>query len=361
VEVAVPDRPLLVTGEPQVLDDLLRLAAAAGVDVQVAPDVAAARPLWGGAPIVLVGADIAEPLSHSALPRRPGVLLVLSPADDEAVAFAVAPAAGVESVLALPRAEQLLVQRLAVATRPGPTGRAIGVVSGRGGAGASTLAVALARTAASGPEARPTMLVDGDPLGGGLDLALGAEDIPGLRWPDLAATRGSASPGELRAALPCVDGVTLLSWHRGPPVALSVAAVEAVLLAARRGHSLVVVDLPGHPDPAAWAALRAVDIALVVVPADVRSAAAGAAVATRLIEVTSDVRVVVRGPAPSGLTATQVADFLGLPLAGWLDPEPGLPLALERGDPPPRSGRGPLARLCRVLLDDLDSVPQRAA
>jgi hypothetical protein len=64
-----------------------------------------------------------------------------------------------------------------------------------------------------------------------------------------------------------------------------------------------------------------------------------------------DVRLVVRGPAPAGLTGELVADTLGLPLAGWLRPEPGLARTLERGDPPAASGRGPLATLCRDLLD----------
>lgn len=138
-------------------------------------------------------------------------------------------------------------------------------------------------------------------------------------------------------------------------------AVETVLAAAHRGHSLVVLDLPGRPDPVARTALGGAETGLVVVPADVRSVAAGAAVAARLLEVVSDVRVVVRGPAPSRLTAAQVANCVGLPLAGWLDPEPGLAQALELGVPPPRSGRGPLARLCRDLLDDLDTAPHRVA
>ena len=30
------------------------------------------------------------------------------------------------------------------------------------------------------------LLIDGDPWGGGLELALAAEEEPGLRWPDLA-------------------------------------------------------------------------------------------------------------------------------------------------------------------------------
>jgi hypothetical protein len=68
---------------------------------------------------------------------------------------------------------------------------------------------------------------------------------------------------------------------------------------------------------------------------------------------TADLRVVVRGPAPSGLPAEVVAEALGLPLAAEARAEPGLAAALERGDPPSARGRGPLARLSGQLLDDL--------
>jgi CO dehydrogenase nickel-insertion accessory protein CooC1 len=67
---------------------------------------------------------------------------------------------------------------------------------GRGGAGASVLATALALTASRLD--RPTMLVDADPYGGGLDLVLGAEKTGGLRWPDLAGTRGRVGGRTLR-------------------------------------------------------------------------------------------------------------------------------------------------------------------
>jgi hypothetical protein len=52
---------------------------------------------------------------------------------------------------------------------------------------------------------------------------------------------------------------------------------------------------------------------------------------------------------------------LGLPLAGWLPPEPGLDEALERGVPPGRGGRSPLASFCRDLLDDLGAARRLAA
>jgi hypothetical protein len=78
------------------------------------------------------------------------------------------------------------------------------------------------------------------------------------------------------------------------------------------------------------------------------------AAAARVVEVAqrhSDrLSLIVRGPAPGGLTAQEVADALGLPLVGYLRPEPGLARDLEGGSAPARDGRGPLAVLCRRLL-----------
>ena len=52
-------RPLLVSGDPDLIDDVLRLAAANGVEVHLATDAEAARSHWVLAPLVLVGADAA--------------------------------------------------------------------------------------------------------------------------------------------------------------------------------------------------------------------------------------------------------------------------------------------------------------
>jgi secretion/DNA translocation related CpaE-like protein len=135
--------------------------------------------------------------------------------------------------------------------------------------------------------------------------------------------------------------------------------MAAVLGAGRRACDLVVVDLPRHLDEAAEVVATTAQTVLVVVPAEVRATASAARVVTRLAPLAPDVRLVVRGPAPAGLSAQTVAESLGLPLAGSLRPEPGLAGALERGEPPTRSGRGPLAKLCRSLLDDL--APARSS
>ena len=45
-------------------------------------------------------------------------------------------------------------------------------------------------------------MVDADPVGGGIDLVVGAEHAPGVRWPELAGTSGRLSAASLSDALP---------------------------------------------------------------------------------------------------------------------------------------------------------------
>jgi Flp pilus assembly CpaE family ATPase len=157
-------------------------------------------------------------------------------------------------------------------------------------------------------------------------------------------------------------GVSVLSTARtmsgpaeGGPAPQAVAAVIDSL---RRGVRLVVVDLARHLGPEVHAVLDVATLVVIVVPAEVRAAAAAAHVASQVTGRVVDVRLLVRGPSPSGLPAEAIAEQVGLPLQGWLPAEPGLAEALDRGDLPARSGRGPLARACRALLDEL--VPARS-
>jgi secretion/DNA translocation related CpaE-like protein len=344
-------RPLVCTEDELILDPLLRLAAAAGVQVELAGDAGAVRAQWTGPPLIVIGADQADRLASARLQRRPGVVLVGTDGNDPAL-WRRAVALGAERVALLPDDEAWLVDELAdVAEGTRRHAVVVGVVGGRGGAGASVLAAALAMSAV--PRGLTTMLVDADPLGGGLDLVLGAEDVSGLRWPDLAMTRGRVGGGMLRGHLPDRQGLSVLSWDRGDVLAVPAEAVNAVIGAASRAWDLVVIDLPRTRDEAVEEALGRCTSTLLVVPAEVRAVAAAARVAASLAPVAADLQAVVRGPAPSHLRATDVADALGLPLAAELEPEPGLSQALERGEPPGRSGRGPLAATCADLLDDL--------
>jgi secretion/DNA translocation related CpaE-like protein len=350
-------RPLLVTADPDLLDDLLRIAHEAGATLDVAPDAPAARQWYGGAPAVLVGIDAAAACVRAGLPRRPGVVLIgrhlaAGPPD-----WAEAHDLGADHLAALPAAEPWLVDRLARLVRTG-SARVVAVLGGRGGAGASVLAAGLAVTGARA--GLRTLLVDADPLGGGVDLVLGWESLDGLRWPALSGASGRVSPPALVEVLPRRGELVVLSWDRGDVLAVPAEAMATALDAGRRGQDLVVVDLPRRLDDASLLALATADQGYLVVPAELRACAAAARVVAVALPHCPSLAAVVRGPAPGGLRGTEVAQALGLPLAGTLRAEPGLARNLECGQPPARDGRGPLALLCHRLLDELGLGGDRA-
>ncbi|MFI1952875.1 septum site-determining protein Ssd [Streptomyces xinghaiensis] len=338
--------PLVVTEDAELLDELLRLCAAAGAEPEVCHGVPD-RGSWERAPLVIVGDDAVPRLRNAV--RRAGVLLISRDPGDHGI-WQRAVGVGADHVVPLPGCEAWLVDRIADALEgTAAPALAVGVIGGRGGAGASTLACALAVTAAR--DGRRTMLVDGDPLGGGLDVLLGGEGVEGLRWPAFAQSRGRVAAGALEESLPRLRSLRLLSWDRGDTVAVPPEAMRSVLSAARRRGGAVVVDLPRRLDETVAEALAQLDLGLLVVPAGLRSVAAAHRVASAVRTVLPDLRVVVRGPCGAGLEDEEIAALLGLPLAGEIPPEPGLPAEAPGESVPGDNTRGPLARFCSAFWD----------
>ncbi|WP_250029186.1 septum site-determining protein Ssd [Paractinoplanes maris] len=341
--------PLVVTADPDLLDDLLRLAAAGGTKVDVAPDPAAARARYGAAPLVMIGADQLEACLRARLPRRSRVSVVGHGEIAEPM-WRAANAHGVEHIAELPTAESWVVDRFAEQLDE-PVGRVLAVIGGRGGAGASTLAAGLAMTAAR--DSRRTLLIDGDALGGGLDMMFGWERRDGLRWAALADAGGRVDPPSLLQALPRDGDLVLLSFDREGSPSLPPEAMAATIDAGRRARDVIVVDLPRRLDDAGVLALECADQAVLIVPAEVRASAAAARVVAMVRAHRSELSLVVRGPAPGRLRARDVASALGLPLIGTLRPEAAIPQRIEHGLPPAADGKGPLAELCRRMIADL--------
>jgi secretion/DNA translocation related CpaE-like protein len=341
-------------------DEVVRLAAAAGCDPQRVTDLATAREQWNCAALVLLDVDAARASASAGLPRRDGVVIVSADGDSEVWQSAVA--VGAQHVAVLPDAEAWLVGTLADAVEsPADPGRVLAVLGGRGGAGASVFATAVAVAVAEA--GRHAMLVDCDALGGGLDLALGAEKMDGLRWPGLSLGDGRVPAAVLHAALPTPrvgrrGGLTVLSYGRSDydrdGAVPDGVAVRTVCGAGRRAGEIVVCDVPRSPCEPGTAALESADLAVLVVPAEVRACAAAAAVAARVRRYGVSLQLVVRGPAPGGITPSDISRALGLPLLAAMRAQPGLAGALDRGAMPGRS-RGPLATAARqvlVILDD---------
>lgn len=366
----VAETILIVTEDEELLDDLLRLCAAAGVGAEVAHGAPASRANWAGwsgaaawekAQLVLVGDDCAgsgglggaaEAGPPGAL-RRSGVLLVGRDLDDSGV-WERGARIGAEGVVVLPDAESWLAGRIADAAEGfGAPALTVGVMGGRGGAGVSTLACALAVTAAQAGQR--TMLIDGDSLGGGLDVLLGGERTEGLRWPAFAESRGRVGGAALEESLPKMHDLSVLSWDRGDSVVIPADAMQSVLAAARRRGGAVVVDLPRRLDDMVAEVLVQLDLGLLVVPAELRAVAAAHRVASRVQMMTRDLRAVVRTPGgpggprtyASGLDEKEVARLLELKLAGELPWEPRLLESVESGTPPGARKHGALAHFCR--------------
>jgi secretion/DNA translocation related CpaE-like protein len=339
-------RPLVVTADAELLDDVLGVAAAVGVAVDVAMDPGACGPQWSTAPLVLIGGDVSATLRGGAIPRtRPGVLVVRRGGSGEHDQVRMAwPRA--EDVVRLPADESVLSERLADAVEPSASGTILAVLPGRGGAGASVLAAALALTAADQADA---WLIDLDPLGGGADAVLGAELAAGARWDDIGSLAGRVSAGALRAALPVACDVAILSAGDGPDDPAP-AAVRAVLSATRRSGGTVVVDLPRRPGAALAEALSAADEVLLLVPADVRAVLAARQLLGRLGDLPTGLRVAVRR-VPQGLPPDEVARALHADLVGDYADEPAVRAALLSGEPRGLVRDTELAALCHRILD----------
>jgi secretion/DNA translocation related CpaE-like protein len=334
--------PLIVTADESLLDELLPLAAAAGVTPEVAADAGVALRSWMAAPLVLVGLDAVGPIQRLAPPRRGNVHLVVGASPPDEV-FRLAVGLGAEDVVELPRSDAWLAEAFADLVDPsGARGLTVGVVGGCGGAGASVFATALGQVAARDGA---TLLVDADPQGPGLDRLLGMEDSDGLRWEGLEQTTGRLGSRSLREAVPRAGPLGVLTFGVGRPASLQAFAVREALAAARRGHETVVVDLPRAGDALTEELVGRCDRLVVVTTATVPGVAASARVCARL---PGGLRtLVVRG---RGVPAREAGRATGIRDVVEMTDQRGLDEAIDVGLGPVRGRRGALARAAAQVL-----------
>ncbi|MBS9535835.1 CpaE-like family protein [Mycobacterium sp. M1] len=325
-----PAAVLAIVTEPVLRTELDRVAAAVGVRVIHLGDGPLSRKAWSAAAAVVLDETAAGRCRHDCLPRRGRVILLAGGAPTQ-FTWQSAVEVGAQRVLTLPAQGNELLGELAeagdAARDDTPRGDVLAVIGGRGGAGASVLATALAQTAG---RTGPALLLDLDPFSGGIDLLAGTEDATGLRWSDLTLRGGRLDWSAVRAALPRNREVSVLSGTRAG-YEMDAPTVEAVIDAGRRGGATVICDLPRTPVEPVETVLDGADLVVLVCPCDVRACAAGAAITPRLRVGNPNVGLVVRGPAPGGLRAAEVAEIVGLPLLATLRAEPRLAHRLEHG------------------------------
>ncbi len=337
-------QPLVLTRDPSLLDDLARLAAGAGVQIEVRGDPVSALASWSGAPLVVIGDDLASEVAAIAPPDRAGVVVVSRAPSTEV--FRLALDLGASSVVELPAAEGHLGALFADVEEAPGRGLVLGVVGGAGGAGASTLACALGQV---GGRDGPALVIDTDPVGPGLDRLLGLEETAGVRWDDLAASAGRLGSRSLREAVPRRDGVGVLTWAAGVAALPPLSTLRDVIAAAQRGHSLVVLDLARQGGPLSEELMARCDLVLAVTPATV----SGVASTLRLVKPmadTSRLRLAHRRGAvpPRDLTAAT-----GVGVAFEVPEQRGLAESVDLGLGPVRHRRTPLGRAVEEFLSDV--------
>jgi secretion/DNA translocation related CpaE-like protein len=351
-------RPLILTDDSELLDDLLRIAAAAGVEI--AHDIdPGARTAWRSAPLVLLDANLIPAALAAKVSTRPGVVAVHR-AEPDATSLQLCLRLGVERTITIGEDDDVLIELLSGTLAGGSgDGHTIAVVSACGGAGASVFAAALAATAQR--SGRGVVLADCDQWGSGLDVLLGIEAEGGIRWDELVAPSGRLPPDALHRALPSATlgngQVAVLCHARTGGRDVSGDVVDVILQSGRRAGDLTVVDLPRHPTAAGDRVVERADLVVLVTTADVRGCFAAARVARRLMELGAAPELVVRGPSPGGIGADDIGATLGLPVVARMRPQPGLARDLENGRPPGSDTHGPLVKAATAVLARLQPDP----
>lgn len=222
----------------------------------------------------------------------------------------------------------------------------VAVLGGCGGAGASTLAAGLARSALR--SGRAVVLVDGDPLGGGLETLLAEELSVGSAGPyGRPGSPGSAGSGGPAVAphprRPRESGLTVLSWGRPDGACIPPDAMRLALGELADTAELLVVDLPRTLGDATRIAAAYATHSLLIVPVAERAAVSAHRLLAQLGVLGPRPGLVARLPCRDLLDPPRLAELLRLPLSG----------VLKHGRDRSTLQRASLDRFCLRFVDSL--------
>ncbi|MBC3186563.1 septum site determining protein [Corynebacterium sp. zg-331] len=332
---------ILIVMHPALRSEALQIAAASGMKVIETTEAAEITRHYPRASAVLIDAE-ARHLLPPPPPRGVPAVYLLVP-DPGPIPHPTVVSCRADRGFVIPAQATDLLQALGRSAResasPAPhRGRVLGVLGVLGGAGASTLAVVVARCAARGGQA---VLIDAVDRSGGLDLLVGCEETPGARWPDLHVAEGRLAAEELVAALPVRESLAVLSASRSTVddgYRLSEGELRGAVDTLRRGEVPVVVDLPGVGE-LSLAGAQACDEVVLVCPAEVRAGARLAGLAAHLRACGVAVSVVARHRGWSGLEAADMQHLSQATVVAQVPTIGGLAKATELGGVPARAPR----------------------
>lgn len=228
------------------------------------------------------------------------------------------------------------------ATTTDSTATCLMLVPAVGGAGASITAAASALVLS---RERPICLVDADALAGGIDLVLGMETEPGLRWQDFSAADGRLDGAALYEALPSCPrspALKVLTWTRSrtPETAYNHASAATKFDSADRPgrtdrpddvrhiastiscliHAgiTVIVDCPKQVEYVTNLGALA-DDTVIILPTSVRAIAAGGHLASVCAQAGFTPSLAVRHQQHRDISVEEVEYALDLPIAGEIE------------------------------------------
>ena len=228
------------------------------------------------------------------------------------------------------------------ATTTDSTATCLMVVPAVGGAGASITAAASALVLS---REKPICLVDADALAGGIDLVLGMETEPGLRWQDFSAADGRLDGAALYEALPSCPrspALKVLTWTRSrtPETAYNHASAATKFDSADRlGRTdrpddlrhiastisclihagiTVIVDCPKQVEYVTTLGALA-DDTVIILPTSVRAIAAGGHLASVCAQAGFTPSLAVRHQQHRDISVEEVEYALNLPIAGEIE------------------------------------------
>ncbi|AKK02171.1 septum site-determining protein Ssd [Corynebacterium epidermidicanis] len=304
---------LVAIADPTLHPEVMHIAAATGHKIVDTVEPVEIARLARSASAVVVDKDAA--LTLKDLPPRPGIYFVA--ADPGPIDWRSALRCGAEDGYVIPAQSPELLRALGSSQEPEPPalGRrnCLGVMPAVGGAGASTLAAAVALASGSG------VLIDADPYSGGVDLLLGIESELGARWGDISFDSGQVSSHDLRQALPKAQQVSVLTSHRGASVGPTFSPADVVRAVDSLRTEDVIIDLPRWGDQMIEIAAGCAAL-VVVIPAEIRALSAAADIAARSRRQLSatEMVAVLRHRGWCGVDLAEAERLAGMPIIAEL-------------------------------------------